>query len=104
MKSGKLKWQRDRVTGSDDPKLREWIVPASWSRSADSSGDKVEFSTEAEGVEDASNLADHRVQQLGKAGTQTLGPKPSKLLNHNNKQNITTTTATTAHTQKRNKG
>ena len=39
--SGKLTWKPDRLTGSTDPAMREYVVPSAWSRSTDENSDGV---------------------------------------------------------------
>ena len=82
--SGQLQYKKDRVTGSDAPHLREYIIPAAWSRSADSNGDTVNFSTEHADptAEDIAEFDAHRVRQLAEAGTRTQPPEHTRQANY----------------------
>ena len=81
--SGQLKYKKDRVTGSDAPHLREYIIPAAWSRSADNSGDTINFTTEQDDptAEDIAAMDAHRVRQLDEAGARTQPPEHTRQAN-----------------------
>ena len=48
IQSGKLTWHPDRVTGSEDPEVREYEVPVKWLRTAHGAKSSMGVKTEAE--------------------------------------------------------